>query len=121
MLGADDSANHQKLLFLYVFIAFPGETVTLEEISEVMSKVSLNQLDSPCILYNLDGYYNSLRKLLVHMIEKGLSPKERQQEIYFACMRPMLNKKIRLLSELIEHTLANEIELPKEHLRKEFQ
>ena len=35
------------------------------------------------------------------------------------CMRPMLNKKIRLLSELTEHTLANEIEPVKEVLRKE--
>ena len=32
------------------FIAFPGGTGTLEEIAEVMSKASLNQLDAPCIL-----------------------------------------------------------------------
>ena len=36
-------------------------------------------------------------------------------------MRPLLNKKIKLLSELTEHTIANEIEPPKEVLRKEFQ
>lgn len=35
-------------------------------------------------------------------------------------MRPMLNKKLRLLSELTEHTLANEIEPPKEVLRKDL-
>lgn len=34
------------------------------------------------------------------------------------CMRPMLNRKLRLLSELTEHTLAQEIEPPKEILRK---
>ena len=66
------------------FIAFPGGTGTLEEISEIMSKVSLNQLNAPCILYNLDGYYNSLNELLNHMIEKGLSSEERQKGIYFA-------------------------------------
>ena len=33
------------------------------------------------------------------------------------CMRPMLNRKIRLLSELTEHTLAHEIEPPREILR----
>ncbi|MGN0764155.1 MAG: LPS biosynthesis protein, partial [Aristaeellaceae bacterium] len=33
------------------------------------------------------------------------------------CMRTMLNRKIRLLSELTEHTLANEIEPPHEVLR----
>lgn len=34
------------------------------------------------------------------------------------CMRPMINAKIRLLSELTEHTIANEIEAPHEILRK---
>ena len=37
------------------------------------------------------------------------------------CMRPLLNSKIRALSELTEHTIAREIEPPKEVLRKEFQ
>ncbi len=66
------------------FIAFPGGTGTLEEITEVMSKVSLKQLDAPCILYDLNGYYSGLKALLRHMIEKGLSSKERQTGIYFA-------------------------------------
>ena len=65
------------------FIAFPGGTGTLEEISEVMSKVSLKQLDAPCILYNLNGYYNGLKELLEHMIKMGLSSEERQEGIYF--------------------------------------
>ena len=66
------------------FIAFPGGTGTLEEIAEVMSKVSLKHLDAPCILYNLNGYYDDLKALLGHMIEKGLSSPERQEGIYFA-------------------------------------
>lgn len=66
------------------FIAFPGGTGTLEEIAEVMSKVSLRQLDAPCILYDLNGYYTGLRQLLHQMIEKGLSTPERQQGIAFA-------------------------------------
>ena len=67
-----------------VFIAFPGGTGTLEEISEIMSKVSLKQLAAPCILYNLNGYYDDLKALLRRMIEKELSSEERQQGIYFA-------------------------------------
>ena len=66
------------------FIAFPGGTGTLEEIAEIMSKVSLKQLDAPCILYNLNGYYDSLKALLDHMIAMGLSSPERQQGIRFA-------------------------------------
>ena len=67
-----------------VFIAFPGGTGTLEEIAEIMSKVSLKHLDAPCILYNLNGYYDSLKALLLHMTERGLSSPERQEGIYFA-------------------------------------
>lgn len=66
------------------FIAFPGGTGTLEEIAEVMSKVSLKHLDAPCILYNLNGYYDGLKELLNKMISMGLSSKERQNGIYFA-------------------------------------
>ena len=37
------------------------------------------------------------------------------------CMRPIFNANIKLLSELTEHTIANEIEAPHEILRKEYQ
>lgn len=76
--------KHKMIELGDAFIAFPGGTGTLEEIAEVMSKVSLKHLDAPCILYNLNGYYNALEALLNHMIEKGLSSKERQAGIYFA-------------------------------------
>ena len=66
------------------FIAFPGGTGTLEEIAEIMSKVALEHLDTPCILYNLDGYYEGLKTLLEHMIEKDLSSADRQEKILFA-------------------------------------
>ncbi len=66
------------------FIAFPGGTGTLEEIAEVMSKIALGHLDAPCILYNLNGYYNGLKELLAHMIQTGLSSEERQRGVYFA-------------------------------------
>ena len=81
----DMSERKAKMIELgEAFIAFPGGTGTLEEITEVMSKVSLKHLDAPCILYNLNGYYDSLKAMLAHMIEMGLSTSERQQGIYFA-------------------------------------
>ena len=81
----DMSERKAKMIELGdAFIAFPGGTGTLEEIAEVMSKVSLRHLDAPCILYNLNGYYDDLRALLTHMIEMGLSTEERQRGIYFA-------------------------------------
>ena len=78
----DMSERKAKMIELgEAFIAFPGGTGTLEEITEVMSKVSLKHLDAPCILYNLNGYYDSL---LEHMIEMDLSSAEKQEGIYFA-------------------------------------
>ena len=81
----DMSERKAKMIELGdAFIAFPGGTGTLEEIAEVMSKVSLGQLDAPCILYNLNGYYDSLKSQLAHMIEMGLSTEKRQDGIFFA-------------------------------------
>lgn len=80
----DMSERKNKMIELGdAFIAFPGGTGTLEEIAEIMSKVSLGHLDAPCILYNLNGYYDGLKSLLSHMIDMGLSTKERQEGIYF--------------------------------------
>lgn len=81
----DMSERKAKMIELgEAFIAFPGGTGTLEEITEVMSKVSLKHLDAPCILYNLNGYYDSMKQLLEHMIEMDLSSAEKQEGIYFA-------------------------------------
>ena len=66
------------------FIAFPGGTGTLEEISEIMSKVVLGHLQSPCIVYNLDGYYDDLKRLLQHMVKSGLAEEARLEGISFA-------------------------------------
>lgn len=81
----DMSERKAKMIELGdAFIAFPGGTGTLEEITEVMSKVSLRHLDAPCILYNLNGYYNHLRLQLRHMVDMGLSAPERLENIHFA-------------------------------------
>lgn len=81
----DMSERKAKMIELGdAFIAFPGGTGTLEEITEVMSKTALNHLDAPCILYNINGYYDCLKTLLKQMITYGLSSKERQNCICFA-------------------------------------
>lgn len=49
-----------------------------------MSMSCLERLDAPCVLLNLDGYYDGLKALLGTMVEKGLSTPERQQGIRFA-------------------------------------
>ena len=81
----DMSERKAKMIELGdAFIAFPGGTGTLEEIAEIMSKVALRHLDAPCILYNLNGYYDGLRLLLDRMLEKELSTPEKLEGITFA-------------------------------------
>ena len=81
----DMSERKKKMIELgQAFIAFPGGTGTLEEIAEVMSKVSLGHLDAPCILYDLGGFYTGLKTLLRHTTETGLSTEEKQKGIVFA-------------------------------------
>jgi hypothetical protein len=81
----DMSERKAKMIELGdAFIAFPGGTGTLEEIAEVMSKVSLRHLDAPCIVYNLNGYYDDLRALLDHMVEMELCTEERLRGVCFA-------------------------------------
>lgn len=52
--------------------------------SGLMGQLAQSALDAPCILYDLNGYYDSLKALLAKMIEKGLSTPQRQQGIRFA-------------------------------------
>ena len=91
-----------------VFISFPGGTGTLEEIAEVMSKVSLKHLTAPCILYNLNDYYDGLQTLLRHMTEMGLSSPERQEGIYFA-------KDLSEIREIIKNQRSNVTIAPPEN------
>ena len=65
------------------FITFPGGSGTLEEISEVISNLMLGHMSEPVMIYNLDGYYNDLKNLFVHMIEKGLCDKKVFEKIRF--------------------------------------
>ena len=81
----DMSERKAKMIELGdAFIAFPGGTGTLEEISEIMSKVVLGHLNTPCIVYNLNGYYDSLRSLLDKMVQEELASNEKLEGIIFA-------------------------------------
>ena len=65
------------------YIAFPGGTGTLEEISEVMSQIRLGHNDRPCIIMNLDGYYDPLRELLDHMVREGFLDEDSRNSFLF--------------------------------------
>jgi len=49
------------------FIALPGGVGTLEEISEIMCRIRLRLTVAPCILVNIDGFYDAFATLLDEM------------------------------------------------------
>lgn len=54
-----------------VFIALPGGPGTLEEISEIISLIRLDQLKSIGILYNIADYYRPLMEMFAQMVRAG--------------------------------------------------
>ena len=75
----------QKMISLGdAFIAFPGGTGTLEEISEIISMTCLGLTDKPCIIYNINGYYKILADYLDQMVAEGFMTPENRGKIFFA-------------------------------------
>ena len=69
------------------FIALPGGTGTLDEISEVMCLTRLGLLGEkkrPVMLYNINGYYDILADYLDQMVAEGFMTPENRGKIFFA-------------------------------------
>ena len=74
----------QKMIELGdAFIAFPGGTGTLEEISEIISMTCLNLTSCPCIIYNIGGYYDILAEFLDRMVSEEFMTRENREKIRF--------------------------------------
>lgn len=55
------------------FIIFPGGVGTLDETAEIISRKYLGFHGKPIVIYNIDGFYNGLEKLLETMAKNGFS------------------------------------------------
>lgn len=82
---AKDMAERKKMLLDEgdAFIAMPGGPGTLEEISDAISSLRLRLFDKPCLLYNLNHYYDPLKKMFKQMISSGFVQKEEISRVYF--------------------------------------
>ena len=80
----DMSIRKEKLVDLGdVFIALPGGPGTLEEISQVISLVRVGKKDAPCILMNVDGYYDFLEQYFDKMVKEGfLTIDDRERTLF---------------------------------------
>jgi uncharacterized protein (TIGR00730 family) len=60
------------------FVALPGGFGTFEEFFEIVTWVQLSLIDAPCILANVDGFYDSFLALIDGAAAKGfITPRNR--------------------------------------------
>lgn len=60
------------------FVALPGGPGTVEEISEVMSQCKLGNIDGPCVLFNIDGFYEPLARAYDMQVACGFTTPEQR-------------------------------------------
>ncbi|MDO4169048.1 MAG: TIGR00730 family Rossman fold protein [Lachnospiraceae bacterium] len=66
------------------FIALPGGIGTLDEISEVICLSGLGQNPKPCILFDVNGYYEPLKIVFDRMVEEGFLGQAERKSILFS-------------------------------------
>jgi uncharacterized protein (TIGR00730 family) len=63
------------------FVALPGGLGTFEEILEIATWGQLNQHQKPMMLYNVNGFYNSLIEQLDHAMKEGFLPPQHRAKL----------------------------------------
>lgn len=76
------------------FVALPGGVGTLEEMSEIMSRIRLGMDPSACYFLNIDGFYDNLRAFLDDMVREGFLD---DVDLGHICFPETLDELVRLL------------------------
>lgn len=66
------------------FIIFPGGIGTMEEFFEVFTWNVIGIINKPCVLLNINGYYDLLIKFFYHMEEQGFLKQAVLQKLLIA-------------------------------------
>ena len=81
-----DTMSERKAIMIElgdVFIALPGGLGTLEEISEIMSRIRLRLTTAPCIFLNINGFYDDLQAFVGTLSQTGFVEDYEYGEIQF--------------------------------------
>lgn len=65
-------------------IMLPGGIGTLDEFFEVFTLNSLSQINKPIAVFNTQGYYTNLNKMLMFMAEEGFMKKEALKRLFIS-------------------------------------
>jgi len=73
LIVTNDMHERKRAMFEHsdAFVALPGGIGTLEETVEMMTWVQLGQHQKPIVLANVDGFWNPLTGLFVHIEKAG--------------------------------------------------
>lgn len=81
-----ESMSERKHLMMEMgdaLIALPGGPGTLEEITEVISLARAGKNSKPCVLLNINGYYNPLKAQFDAMVAEGFLTADARAKILF--------------------------------------
>lgn len=76
------------------FVALPGGVGTLEEMSEIMSRIRLGMNPGACYFLNIEGFYDNMRGFLDDMVREGFLDRVDLDRI---CFPETLDELVRLL------------------------
>ena len=65
------------------YIALPGGSGTLEEITESFSWTRLDLKERPCVFFNTLGFYNGIKEFYEKLIKEGFLENEAARELMF--------------------------------------
>lgn len=66
----------QMIALADAYVALPGGPGTLDELSDVISLSRLGLEEKPCVLFDIDGFYEPLRQVFATMIQAGFAEPE---------------------------------------------
>jgi uncharacterized protein (TIGR00730 family) len=80
LIVTHDMHERKRLMFEHsdAFVALPGGIGTLEELVEQLTWVQLGQHNKPVLIANIDGFWNPLIELVLHMKASGFIHSERR-------------------------------------------
>ncbi|MDO4394155.1 MAG: TIGR00730 family Rossman fold protein [Bacillota bacterium] len=58
-------------------VVTPGGIGTYEEFMEIFTLKSLGRIDRPIVLYNINGYYDPMVKLLMHTVDNNFMSRDK--------------------------------------------
>ncbi len=81
----DISLRKKKMISMAdVCLALPGGIGTLEEIIDAYSWATIGDNDKPCIFFNINNYYDPLKRMFKKMVENDFLAKNTKKKLLFS-------------------------------------